>query len=51
LIDEQMPVVVIAPKQGHYDKIVIYRKLSLEVENYAVVTKAILKLGISRLCY
>jgi hypothetical protein len=33
LIDEHMPVVVIAQEQGHYDKIVvIYKRLSLEVE-------------------
>jgi glucosamine--fructose-6-phosphate aminotransferase (isomerizing) len=35
-----MPVVVIAPRQGHYDKIVsIYKRLSLEVEELSVVTK------------
>jgi hypothetical protein len=27
-----MPVVVIAPRQGHYDKIVSNMRLSLEVE-------------------
>jgi glucosamine--fructose-6-phosphate aminotransferase (isomerizing) len=33
LIDEHMPVVVIAPRQGHYDKIVSNtQRLSLEVE-------------------
>jgi hypothetical protein len=36
-----MPVVVIAPKQGHYDKPVIFKKLNLEVEKIiAIVTKS-----------
>lgn len=41
LIDEQMPVIVIAPKQGHYDKIVsnIQEIKSRSGKIIAVVTK------------
>jgi glucosamine--fructose-6-phosphate aminotransferase (isomerizing) len=42
LIDEHMPVVVIAPKRGHYDKIVKYSIQEIKSRSgkiIAIVTK------------